>query len=238
MPACGTTPPTRRRRGRFPGPSWLAWCEPAGLGPADMVLPAGGRAMAASPKRARPGRHQPRLVPAHGRTATGGVGLASLFQPPARAASAHHRPDGVRHRVDRGRLPGPGRPADRAGLRDPGGAGPRRHGRGLQGPAGAAQARRRPQDDPGRRLCRRRSPRPLPGRGRGGGPPAASQHRADLRDRRARRPAVLLAGVRGGRQPARPGGRAAAAAPGRRAGPDPGPGRCTRPMPSASSIAT
>src|SRR6185312_17364334 len=29
-----------------------------------------------------------------------------------------------------------------------------------------------------------------------GGPAAASQHRADLRDRRARRPAVLIPGVR------------------------------------------
>ena len=37
---------------------------------------------------------------------------------------------------------------------------------------------------------------PLPRRGRGGRPPAAPQHRADLRGRRTRRPALLFAGVR------------------------------------------
>ena len=41
----------------------------------------------------------------------------------------------------------------------------------------------------------------LPHRGRGGGPAAAPQHRADLRDRRARRPALLLPGILRRRQP-------------------------------------
>ena len=60
----------------------------------------------------------------------------------------------------------------------------------------------RPQDDP------RRRPRPasselapLPRRGRGRRPAPAPQHRAGLRGRRARRPALLLAGVRRRRQP-------------------------------------
>ena len=42
---------------------------------------------------------------------------------------------------------------------------------------------------------------PVPGRGRGRRPAAAPEHRADLRGRRARRAAVLRAGVRRGRQP-------------------------------------
>ncbi len=54
--------------------------------------------------------------------------------------------------------------------------------------------------------------RPLPRRGRGGRPAAAPQHRADLRGRRARRPAVLLAGVRRRRQPGPEARRHAAAA--------------------------
>ena len=59
----------------------------------------------------------------------------------------------------------------------------------------------RPEDDPGRRPCRRRGRRPLPGRGRGRRPAAAPQHRADPRHRRGRRPALLRAGVRRRRQP-------------------------------------
>ena len=45
------------------------------------------------------------------------------------------------------------------------------------------------------RPCRHSRPGPLPHRGRGRRPLAASQHRADPRDRRARGPAVLLPGV-------------------------------------------
>ena len=46
------------------------------------------------------------------------------------------------------------RSARRPRLRGAGGAGPRRHGRRLQGPAADAGPRRGPQDDPGRRLRR------------------------------------------------------------------------------------
>ena len=55
-------------------------------------------------------------------------------------------------------------------LRGAGRAGPRRHGRRLQGAAGAAEAAGRPEDDPGRRPCRRPGAGPLPHRGGGGGP--------------------------------------------------------------------
>ncbi len=61
----------------------------------------------------------------------------------------------------------------------------------------------------------RRGRRPLPGRGGGHRPAAASQHRPDPPHRRGRRPAVLRAGVRRGRQP-RPAARRHALA--RRAG--------------------
>ena len=63
------------------------------------------------------------------------------------------------------------------------------------------EPRRGPEDDPGRRPRRAGRAGPLPHRGRGGRPAAAPQHRADLRGRRARRPAVLLAGVLRRRQP-------------------------------------
>ena len=56
--------------------------------------------------------------------------------------------------------------------------------------AGRPQPPRRPQDDPGRRPRRRATElRALPDRGRGRRPPAAPQHRPDLRGRRARGPA-------------------------------------------------
>ena len=57
--------------------------------------------------------------------------------------------------------------ADCRRLRDPGRAGPRRHGRRLQGPAGQLEPPVRPEDDPGRRPRRRPKPSPLPGRGGG-----------------------------------------------------------------------
>ena len=71
------------------------------------------------------------------------------------------------HRPAAGRGAGHCPPAG-ARLRDPGRAGPRRHGRRLQGPAKKPQAPRRPEDDPGRRQRRRPSswpasaPRPRP----------------------------------------------------------------------------
>ena len=88
------------------------------------------------------------------------------------------------------------------GLRDPGRAGPRRHGRRLQGPAGAVCNRLVAL----KMILAGATPRaerlgPLSGRGRGGRPAAAPEHRADLRGRRARRAALLLAGIRGRRQP-------------------------------------
>ena len=50
------------------------------------------------------------------------------------------------------------------------------------------EAARRPQDDPGRRPCAGQTDRrPLPGRGRGGRPAPAPEHRPDLRGRRGRR---------------------------------------------------
>ena len=76
----------------------------------------------------------------------------------------------------------------------------------------------RPEDDPGRRPRRARGRRPLPGRGRGGRPAPAPQHRPDLPRRRARRPALLRAGVRRGRQPGRPPRRHPAAGRARRPG--------------------
>ena len=57
----------------------------------------------------------------------------------------------------------PLRPAHCRGLRDPGRAGPRRHGRRLQGPAGRAQPAGGPQDDPGRRPRRRGATWPASG---------------------------------------------------------------------------
>ena len=60
-------------------------------------------------------------------------------------------------------------------------------------PGRSASTARRAQDDPvGRPGLRRRAP-PLPERGRGRRPARPPAHRADLRGRRARRPALLLA---------------------------------------------
>ena len=53
----------------------------------------------------------------------------------------------------------------------------------------------RPQDDPGRRPRRPRRAGRFQHRGGGHRPLAAPQHRADLRGRRARGPAVLLPGI-------------------------------------------
>ena len=75
---------------------------------------------------------------------------------------------------------------------------PRRDGDRLQGPAGVAQPAGRAQDDP-RRQLRLEPGRPaVPRRGRVGGEPRPSAHRADLRGRRARGPAILLDEVRRG----------------------------------------
>ena len=76
-----------------------------------------------------------------------------------------------------------------------------RHGGGLQGPAGQPQPPRRPQDDPRRIGWPRRGRAALPERGRGGGQPGPPEHRADLRGRRARGPALLQHEADRGRQP-------------------------------------
>ena len=105
-----------------------------------------------------------------------------------------------------GGIPIDGRPQGRQTapdhrLRDPGRAGRRRHGDRVQGAAPPARPPGRAEDDQGRRRCTTGRPGPLRGRGprrRRHRPP---QHRQDLRDRRARRPALLLARVPRGRQP-------------------------------------
>ena len=114
-----------------------------------------------------------------------------------------------------------------ARLRDPARAGPRRHGRGVPGPASGPQPPRRAEDDPHGRPGRAGRAGALPHRGGGRGPHAAPQHRANLRNRRMasrrRQPAdaVFLAGVLRRRRPERPGGqRHAGPAPGRSCGRD------------------
>ena len=121
-------------------------------------------------------------------------------------------------------------------LRAVGGDRPGRDGDRLQGAAGVAQPARRAQDDP-RRQLRLQPRRPaVPHRGRVGGEPRPSAHRADLRGRRARGAAILLDEVRrgdlaggasagrrpcGGRRPGRRGPRRAPRAPARRVAPRP-----------------
>ena len=71
-------------------------------------------------------------------------------------------------------------PLSRGRLRGAERTGPRRHGRRLPGAARRAEAAGRPQDDPvaGPRLSRAAGP--FPRRGRGAGPPPASEHCSDL----------------------------------------------------------
>ncbi len=99
-------------------------------------------------------------------------------------------------------------------LRDPGGAGARRHGRGVPGPPDRLQPHRRTEDDPVRGPRRRRRARPLPHRGGGRRPLAAPQHRAGPRGRRTRGTALLLDGVLPRRRPGAEAARHAAAAGG------------------------
>jgi adenylate cyclase len=124
----------------------------------------------------------------------------------------------------------PAAPTDHPRLRDHRRARSRRHGHRLPGAPGGAQPRRGPQDDPGRCPGPVATPGPLPRRGGGPGAAPAPQHRAGLRGRRTGRPAVLLAGVRGRRQPGTAHPAHAAAAPAeRRADRGAGPGRARRP---------
>ena len=147
---------------------------------------------------------------------------------------AEHLGRRLRRRLDRGqdRLP-PGRPGGRrrpgpaagAGLRDPRGAGPRRHGRRLQGAPGQPEPDLRLEDDPGRRPRRARGRGPLSVRGRDGRAPGAPGDRPDPSPGRSRRPALPGARVRRWRQSRRSQRRhPAAGRRGGRAGGGPGPG--------------
>ena len=91
----------------------------------------------------------------------------------------------------------------------------------------------------GRRLRPPGGARAIPPGGRGGRRPAPPQHRAGLRRRRARRPAVLHHGVPRGGQPGPAAlGRATAGPPGRRAPGHPGLGDGGGPPRLGSSTAT
>ena len=70
-------------------------------------------------------------------------------------------------------------------------AGRRRHGGRLQGPPDQPQPPGGPEDDQGRPVRLGGRGPPVPERGRGGRPARPSRHRADLRGRRARGPALL-----------------------------------------------
>jgi len=152
------------------------------------------RRAAATMRRLREGRRQRRGGPLRGR----GV------HPAARADGG--RADG-RGGARAGRLGGGG---FAVGLRDPRRAGARGDGGGLQGAAARPEPAGGAEDDPGRRARRRRRAGALPGGGGGGGEGAASGHRAGLRVRHARRPALLLAGAVRGRFARRPAGAVAA----------------------------
>ena len=131
-------------------------------------------------------------------------------------------------------------PAHRGRLRHPFRAGPRRHGGRLQGQAIEAGPAGGAQDDPGRGPCRLGRSDAVPHRGRSGGQHSAPEHRANLRGRRTGRLALLLAGIRRGRQPFGQAGRRQDASA-RRGGPDdskPWPVPSTPPTRRASSTAT
>ncbi len=123
----------------------------------------------------------------------------------------------------------PERLARGARLRDPGRAGPRRHGGRLPGPAAPAQPHRGAEDDPRLRARRPNRKAALPDRDGSGGPPATHAYRATVRGRRGAWPAVLLAGVLR-RRHARPAVEEAAALPagGRRVDRDAGAGDALR----------
>src|SRR5262249_17512201 len=80
------------------------------------------------------------------------------------------------------------------------GVGAGREGRCLQGTPGAAETVRRPENAPARVPGRQGTPTSVPHRGGGGRPPPAPLYRPYLPGRRASGPAVLLHGVRRGRE--------------------------------------
>ena len=164
-------------------------------------LPPGRTAVAARSTRpaSRPGRRHPRLLPGHGRDGAGqGRRWTSRSRSPLRPG---------RRASAAGRLPHP--PRGR----------PRRHGRRLRGRAGLARPARRPQGAAAAAAARTPSTKqPLRARGEGGGEAAPHQHRAGLRRRRARRPALLRHAVHPGPGPGRgPRGAATGCSPGRAA---------------------
>ena len=134
------------------------------------------------PRCARAKSSVPDPSPPHNKTATRAAGARKRGTQPA-PRSVPTCPTGTAS------IAGPG-----AGLRDPRRAGPRRHGRRLQGPAARARTALVALKmilAGGHAGAGRAGP--LPHRGGGDRPAAAPEHRADLRGRRARRPAVLLA---------------------------------------------
>ena len=191
-PKCGSALPTRSPEGLCPR------CLMRRAMAGDPPVPA-GRRHRDGPAATGPG-HSPEpaqadleATEAHIRPASRRRDAGPRRMPPATGRLI--RPTRCDHRRPRGHARPPARhdrPLLRR-LRDPGRAGPRRHGRRLQGPAGQPQPARRPQDDPGRRPGRRRRAAPVPERGRGGRAARPPRHRAGLRGRRARRPALLHA---------------------------------------------
>ena len=149
---------------------------------------------------------------------------------PTRRPPAHRRVPSRR---------GPDGPVTDRQLPDPPGDRPGWDGGRLQGAADEPEPDRRHQDDPGRRARGPAGTGEAPERGRGRRPDHPYQRRPDLRDRRARRPALPGHGIRRRRQPDPD-------APGHAPGvplvgparPRSSPGRSMSPTSGGSSIAT
>ena len=127
-----------------------------------------------------------------------------------------------------------GRPGTRAPgrLRDPGRAGPGRHGHRLQGLAGRHQTAGGLEDDPLRRRTSAEESELFRAEAEAVARLPAPQHRAGVRGRRVARPDVPAAGVRRRRHPgAAPGRPAPAGTRGGNPGGDAGPGHALRPLP-------
>ena len=197
--ATGGLPGCRLRRGRGP-PRRAGGPAPPRRGGGQLPPDAGPGPARRPTARPGSGRHphgcgRPGARAGRRRAGRHLAGPAGRERPGGDPCPADGR--GSRHRVAR---PGQRR-TERAGLggqgylfrrlRDQEGAGPRRHGRRLRGPTGQPQSPGGPEDDQGRRAGRRRRAPPVPERGRGGRAARPPRHRADLRGRPARRPALL-----------------------------------------------